>query len=431
MLFLIALFQSVQQGRAQSLPEKPAFAEPMADRSLQNSDLEIPTGRRPVAPATSGTRPVKLPQAVSLASARSQTSVKKNWLPPLSVHASQQTNAITTAAFQAAANTAKVAAPRERSLLNESDSRIVHTSYFEPQQPALPTMPFNQPGGSTLPPGYNPAASPPSSTGSLGSGNSTLGAPPPPVNVLPTMPQPLNSGSSSLGSTLPPGSTNATGGVNPSLPSYGVRPATPPAAAYPMPGINSINPAPVAQPFGTTPAAGGTTTGITPTTNLANPLSGGTITPTPQTRYVTGEPFVTLPPRQVQMPYTYVASSNNPCLPSPWSNTSTAGSTLPPGTVPTNTLANNGTSNSSSGVLPSNNALGTPQYPGVPGYIVPPTVTPNMAPQLFTPNNSGYTSLANWGTQSANVTVGRGLFGTPTVYVTNEPIGNFFRYMFH
>jgi hypothetical protein len=120
------------------------------------------------------------------------------------------------------------------------------------------------------------------------------------------------------------------------------------------------------------------------------------------------------------MPYTHVATNTNALVPltQPARPTNGAGTTnySATNTSPAGSATTTGTVN---------------PYPGIPGYIVPPTITPNMAPNMFTTNNSGYTPLFNWGTESSNVTVGRGLFGKPTAYVSNEPFHNFFRYLFH
>lgn len=183
------------------------------------------------------------------------------------------------------------------------------------------------------------------------------------------------------------------------------------------------------QPLGSAPgvpssAVPGAFSGVTPMTNMTNPNYA---VPATRPGYATGEPFVTGPPRQVEMPYTHANVANNSCLPGWFQRSST-----PVATTPTAAM-----NNTTSGVYPANTYPTNPTtanpngYPGVPGYIVPPTVTQNMAPQMFSPNNNGYTPLFNWGTESNNVTVGRGMFGGPTVYVNNEPVRNFFRYVFH
>ncbi|MCA9128408.1 MAG: hypothetical protein KDB22_15080 [Planctomycetales bacterium] len=72
-----------------------------------------------------------------------------------------------------------------------------------------------------------------------------------------------------------------------------------------------------------------------------------------------------------------------------------------------------------------------PGFPsmGVPNSVAPPTLPPNLAPGLYTPNNSGYTPLFSLGQENYNVLLGRGLVGQPTVYVPGQPLRNFLRYL--
>lgn len=73
-----------------------------------------------------------------------------------------------------------------------------------------------------------------------------------------------------------------------------------------------------------------------------------------------------------------------------------------------------------------------PVYPPagmVPGTYVPPTLTPNLAPGAYSPNNSGYTPFFSLGQENYNVQLGRGIIGQPTVYVPGQPIRNFMRYL--
>lgn len=395
--------------------ETPSTPPPSSTSSTTLStrtELEIRSGSRPKQTYSS--------EASDLNLLAKKSSTKTNWLPPYS-NLSSSTPTINPSLPR---YDNRVASNQHRKpAATQPATDVVHSAYFAPQPPAMPTFP----GGSTFPPagtGAPPSSSfPPAGTlpprGFGGSGGTLSDSPANPSGGLPTMPQPLSPGVTG-GSTLP-GSTPPTSGI---------RPASPPAAAYPMPGIagqgsgtGSFNNSTYPQPLGTTPVAGGTMPGATPLTNMANPnygsTTGGGLAPTTKPRFVTGAPFVTDPPPQYEMPYVHAASEQNSCLPGLFGQTTS----LP--TTPT-AMANNNTS----GVYPANTNP-TNTYPGVPGYIVPPTVTPNMAPQLFTPNNSGYTSLVNWGTESSNVAIGRGLFGGPTVYVTNEPVRNFFRYMFH
>ena len=75
-------------------------------------------------------------------------------------------------------------------------------------------------------------------------------------------------------------------------------------------------------------------------------------------------------------------------------------------------------------MIPAN---GVPSY--VPGAVVPPTLTPNLTPQMYTPDNAGYRPLFSLGQENYNVQLGRGIIGQPTVYVTGQPIRNFLRYL--
>ena len=72
-----------------------------------------------------------------------------------------------------------------------------------------------------------------------------------------------------------------------------------------------------------------------------------------------------------------------------------------------------------------------PGFPstGATGTYVPPTVTPNMAPNVYSANNVGYRPLFTLGQENFNVVMGRGIIGQPTVYVAGQPFRNFFRYL--
>lgn len=418
-----------------------ASREPTASalRSTETFASSTPTGSRPktVYARAASDSPLNMTAGARNGGSNfsgSVASTKTQWLPPLAMH----TNPVRTSS--AATTSAAIASPLPTSPLainpslprydtrvannqrfkpaTTSESTVVQSSFYAPQPPSMPTFPGGTyPPGSTAPPptsSAQPGTFPPS--GGLptfgGSGSSFSDSPssgPPGVS---SPPQPLIPGGGVSGgtSTLPS-----------APPTSGIRSATPPAASYPMPGIAGQ---------GSVPAGGGTLPGATPMTNMANPnngLRGGVATPSNTPRYATGEPFVTNPPPQIEMPYTHATVANNSCLPGWFQSSSTPVATTP--TAPMN--------NTTSGVYPANTyptnpATANPNgYPGVPGYIVPPTVTQNMAPQMFSPNNNGYTPLVNWGTESNNVTIGRGMFGGPTVYVNDEPVRNFFRYVFH
>lgn len=75
---------------------------------------------------------------------------------------------------------------------------------------------------------------------------------------------------------------------------------------------------------------------------------------------------------------------------------------------------------------------GAPVYPppgAVPGAYVPPTLTPNLTPGTYSPNNSGYSPVFSLGQENYNVQIGRGIIGQPTVYVPGQPFRNFIRYL--
>ena len=353
---------------------------------------------------------------------------KTNWLPPLPSHL----NSAPTINPSLPRYDTRVANNLRRKPVAEGDSNVIQSSFYAPQPPSMPTFP-----GGTFPPGSSappPTSSPPTSSmppgtfppsGGLptfgGSGSTFSDSAPSGVPGISSPPQPLIPGGGSSS-----GGSSGAGTIPSAPPTSGIRSATPPAASYPMPGIAGQ---------GSVPAGGGTMPGATPMTNMANPnngLRGGVATPSSTPRYATGEPFVTGPPRQVEMPYNYGTVANNSCLPGWFSQSNPSLATTPTASM----------NNTTSGVYPANTYPTNPTtanpttanpngYPGVPGYIVPPTVTQNMAPQMFSPNNNGYTPLVNWGTESSNVTIGRGMFGGPTVYVNNEPVRNFFRYVFH
>ena len=74
----------------------------------------------------------------------------------------------------------------------------------------------------------------------------------------------------------------------------------------------------------------------------------------------------------------------------------------------------------------------SPSFPAtgaVPGAYVPPTFTPNLAPGVYSANNSGYAPLFSLGQENYNVQLGRGIVGQPTVYVPGQPVRNFLRYL--
>ncbi len=73
-----------------------------------------------------------------------------------------------------------------------------------------------------------------------------------------------------------------------------------------------------------------------------------------------------------------------------------------------------------------------PSFPStgaVPGGYIPPTLPPNLTPNLYTPNNAGYRPLFSLGQENYNVQLGRGIIGQPTAYVPGQHIRNFLRYL--
>lgn len=405
-------------------------------QQLERSVLEPPASN---GSALSGKRPrttYSMPATIDGLNSLRTASTKSKWLPPLPDHL----NPAPTINPSLPRYDTQVANNLRRKPVAEGDSNVVQSSFYAPQPPSMPTFPGGTfpPGSSAPPPTSSPGTFPPS--GGLptfgGSGSTFSDSAPSGAPGISSPPQPLIPGGSSSGGSI--GSSGGAGTLPSAPPTSGIRSATPPAAAYPMPGIagqgsvgspGTVNPS-APRPLGSVPAGGGTMPGATPMTNMANPNNGlrGVAAPPSNTpRYATGEPFVTGPPPQVEMPYTHATVANNSCLPGWFQRSST-----PVATTPTTAM-----NNTTSGVYPANTYPTNPAttnpngYPGVPGYIVPPTVTQNMAPQMFSPNNNGYTPLVNWGTESSNVTIGRGMFGGPTVYVNNEPVRNFFRYVFH
>ncbi|MFO0924817.1 MAG: hypothetical protein U0905_20315 [Pirellulales bacterium] len=67
---------------------------------------------------------------------------------------------------------------------------------------------------------------------------------------------------------------------------------------------------------------------------------------------------------------------------------------------------------------------------GSPYTYVPPTVTPNLAPGLYSSDNAGWRPLFTLGQENYNAQIGRGIIGQPTAYVPGQPFRNFLRYMF-
>ena len=140
------------------------------------------------------------------------------------------------------------------------------------------------------------------------------------------------------------------------------------------------------------------------------------VTPAPRTGNFTTSPYNSSLFRQIS--YQNVVQSPQPSL-------STAVANTQP-TLPQNQPV--------VGVYPTQYqcAPGAATYPAagaVPGTYVPPTLTPNLTPGTYSPNNSGYSPVFSLGQENYNVQIGRGIIGQPTVYVPGQPFRNFIRYL--
>lgn len=150
--------------------------------------------------------------------------------------------------------------------------------------------------------------------------------------------------------------------------------------------------------------------------------------------FATGLPYVTPAPRgrYPTSPYRgpmYQTASYQRTVPARLA--STAAQTTAPVTAPAQNVL---PQYQQPGIYPTAYQCTTPapSFPStgaVPGAYVPPTLTPNLTPGLYSPNNSGYSPLFSLGQENYNVLLGRGIIGQPTVYVPGQPIRNFMRYL--
>lgn len=188
-------------------------------------------------------------------------------------------------------------------------------------------------------------------------------------------------GAAAQGPVLPGGSGGPTSPVLPSNP-YG-------ANSPVLPG----NVGPVL-PSTSSPSLSAGQTAVNP----VMPPSGGPFARPEDRRITIGEPFVTEPPCSFDA-YWMVHPANYQ------TGTAQATTTL---TSPT----------------------GAP-YTGtqMPYRVVPPTIMPNQAPQLYAWNAGGYQPLVSLGQDRYNVQLGRGIVGQPTVYVPGQSFRNFLRYL--
>lgn len=157
----------------------------------------------------------------------------------------------------------------------------------------------------------------------------------------------------------------------------------------------------------------------------------------------TGPPFVTPPPRSryATSPYNqafFQMAAYQRALPSEQRNgpntqlVSAQNQVGPPAQDPRQNLPQY--ASAQPGIYPTAYQCATPapSFPAtgaVPGAYVPPTFTPNLAPGVYSTNNSGYSPLFSLGQENYNVQLGRGLIGQPTVYVPGQPVRNFLRYL--
>ena len=341
--------------------------------------------------------------------------------------------------------------------------------------PSLPSAGLPPPPNSnpqTLP-AANPQALPPASalpmTSAIPTGNE-------PVGIGTDAPVELPNGSFQGG--FPQGSSsrgNTTDlGRSAVVPAQGASSAQPilpgpqsgPPAALPQ--GNRLSAAPAALP--STPGQRGVpaqpATHSSPTPEAQNGLrtwdnmrriqeQGGPSASRPSQPVVNGPPFVTGPPRSryfttpynhalfqtaaFQRDYARQSPANAPVGTSPTATrpgqltsavvNQNISATLPqfantPGYYPTSYQCGPPVINSGN-VPPS-----LPPVGAVPGTSVPPTITPNLAPNLYSPNNGGYAPLLSLGQEGYNIQVGRGILGQPTVYVPGQPVRNFLRYLF-
>ena len=199
---------------------------------------------------------------------------------------------------------------------------------------------------------------------------------------LPVLPgNPVLPSSANQGPMLPGGSGGPTSPVLPSTPYGSTGPVLPGASGPVLPPTVS-------------PSLNAGQSAVSP----VMPPSGGPFARPEERRITIGEPFVTEPPCSFDA-YWMVHPANYQ------TGTAQATTTL---TSPT----------------------GAP-YTGtqMPYRVVPPTIMPNQAPQLYAWNAGGYQPLVSLGQDRYNVQLGRGIVGQPTVYVPGQSFRNFLRYL--
>lgn len=169
------------------------------------------------------------------------------------------------------------------------------------------------------------------------------------------------------------------------------------------------------------------------------------VTPAPRGRYATSpyQPavFQSTDYRSPQVPAQFASSSSVPPGSAPAGNSIATQATMPNfvGAAPPTYLTAQQAAlpqyrYPQPGVYPTayqctQPAPSVPSTGAVPGGYIPPTLPPNLTPNLYTPNNAGYRPLFSLGQENYNVQLGRGIIGQPTAYVPGQHIRNFLRYL--
>lgn len=208
-----------------------------------------------------------------------------------------------------------------------------------------------------------------------------------PVAVAPppsTIPAPYDPAASVVPGFAPPSTAPSAGVVIPAPPATYVPIPTVPAAGAPVVGVPTYPTYPTAAPIA-----------YPPTVPASNPPPQYASN---ESTYVTSEPFVSSPPRQIDARFMV-----SPTLFRPAADDCNTCGTSPRPYAPS----------------PS-----TPS--GTPMSYAPPT----YYPYSYNGFNSGYRSLIGFGQNVSLAQVGRGLYGQPTAYMPNQPFRNFIRYLF-
>lgn len=167
------------------------------------------------------------------------------------------------------------------------------------------------------------------------------------------------------------------------------------------------------------------------------------------TQFETGLPFVTPSPQAHSNPGRYPTSPYmGPRWAIPYQNVSyqqISQAAIPGSVANTATLPQYQTAsyqnpvfsnNPNPGIYPTSyqqcQVLPPPSLPpdGLSGQTyVPPTMTPNWNPNLYSSNNVGLRPLFSLGQENYNVVLGRGIIGQPKAYVQGQVVRNFLRYL--